>query len=200
MYASVAELAQYLGSQDLLVGTDLANQGKNNKWAQALTAASKIIDQDCGRTFSSRVATRQLVPSGESLLEIPDLVSVTQIKVDDDADGIFEVTLASGNYELNAWDDDERWPYEYIIRLDRPWPPVYPGTRSRLVEITGTWGWSQVPAEIKQATLIMGARLVQRGNAALGVQGVSDFGPFSIRNNDPDFGHLIAPFRRHGLA
>lgn len=200
-YASVSDLANYLGLADNFAAGQMRTSGQQLKFEQALDTASRLIDQDCGRTFASSTATKRLACDGGDTLLVPDLVSVTTLKVDDDADGIYENVLTAADYELNTWNEtDTRWPYEFIVRLDTWWPRRNWAGRRRLVEINGTWGWSTVPAEIKQATLILAARLVQRSNAALGVQGVSDFGPFSIRTNDPDYQHLISRFVKIGVA
>lgn len=200
-YATVAELATHLGAQDLLAGSTMPSDAKNARWESILDAASRAVDQDCGRSFASRTATKTFAPDGGTMLRLPDLVSVTTLKVDADGDGTYETTLTTADYELGTWHDlDERWPYEYAVRLGTSWPQPYSGTRRLLVQINGTWGWSAVPAEIKQATLLIAARLVQRSNSALGVQGVTDFGPFSIRNTDPDAVHLIAAFRKMVVA
>lgn len=200
-YASVSDLANYLGLADNFAAGQMRTTGQQLKFEQALDTASRLIDQDCGRAFTSRAATKTLRCNGGDTLLVPDLVSVTTLKVDDNADGTFETTLTAADYELNTWhEEDERWPTEFIVRLDSWWPITGFNDRRRLVEINGTWGWSAVPAEIKQATLILAARLVQRSNAALGVQGVSDFGPFSIRTNDPDYQHLISRFVKIGVG
>jgi hypothetical protein len=200
-YADVSELANYLGLADNFAAGQMRTSGQQAKFEQALETASRLIDQDTSRTFEATAATKQIACNGGDTLIVPDLVSVTTLKVDDDADGTFEVTLTAADYELNSWNEtDSRWPYEFIVRLDTWWPRQSWAGRRRLVEIAGTWGWSAVPAEIKQATLILAARLVQRSNAALGVQGVSDFGPFSIRTNDPDYQHLISRFVKVGVA
>jgi hypothetical protein len=43
--------------------------------------------------------------------------------------------------------------------------------------------------------LLLAARLLQRSNAALGVQAVGDLGGFGIRSSDPDYDRLIGPYR-----
>lgn len=194
-YATVSELATYMGLADNYANGQMRTTGQETRFQQALDAASALIDQDCNRAFSQRTAVKDLISEGGDTLRIPDLVSVTSLRVDDDGDGTFETVLPATDYELNYYNNgDDVWPYEYIIRIDTWWPrPTWTGRR-KLVRIDGVWGWPSVPVAIKQATLIQAARLVQRSNAALGVQGISDFGPFSIRNNDPDYTHLISRY------
>lgn len=201
-YATISELAAHLGLADSITASgQMVDASRNARYQLALDAATAMVEQDTGRVFTSTAATKQLMSAGETLLVVPDLVSVTTIKVDEDGDGVFEETLTAADYELGSFNETHAgWPYNWINRIDDFWPiPVW-GGRRKLVEITGTWGWSSVPTPIKQATLLMAARQVARGNASLGVQGVSDFGPFSIRSNDPDYQALISPYKVMGVA
>ena len=201
-YATVAELASHLGLSDAINQSgQMVDATRNARYQLALDTATSMIDQDTGRVFTSTVATKALMSSGETLLMVPDLVSVSTLKVDGDGDGTYETTLAAADYELLSFNETHSgWPYQAIQRIDDHWPLPSWGGRRKLVQIAGTWGWSAVPSAIKQACLIMAARQVARGNASLGVQGVSDFGPFSIRNNDPDYANLIGPYRLMGIA
>jgi len=199
-YATAAELVEHLSLGDNLSAGILVSAEKTARLELALDAATTHIEDDTDRVFTSSTATKQLKSDGGDILRVPDLVSVSSLKIDDDADGTYETTLTSADYELNNWHENvSGWPYEYVVRVDDCWPCVTNGRR-RLVEITGVWGWPAVPKTVKQACLIEAARLFQRANAALGVQGFSDFGAFSVRNNDPDYQSLIAPYRKHGLA
>lgn len=201
-YATVAELAEYLGLSDNLSAGVLASTEKTTRLSLALDAATTHIDNDTGRTFSSTTATKYLTPDGGYELQVPDLVSVTTLKVDEDYDGTYEKTLSpSTDYELNKFHESvSAWPYEYIVRLDSWWPLPYTNGRRKLVEIVGVWGWAATPEPIKQACLLLAGRLFQRANAVMGVQGFSDFGAFSVRNNDPDYRALIDTYRKPGIA
>lgn len=200
-YATTEQLMEHLGWSEGGAGVTGGRGDVTAKLQRALDAATQQIVNDCGRDFTNRTATKAFVSDGGYELHVPDLVSVTTLKVDDNADGTYETTLTTDDYELNTWhEQDERWPYEYIVRLDSCWPIPLIGGRRRLVQIVGTWGWSSVPAEIEQATLIAAARLVGRANSPLGVQGTADFGPVFMRNTDPDYMALIAPFRKLVVA
>lgn len=201
-YATISELAAHLGLSDAITPSGvMVDTARNSRYQLALDTASTAIESDTGRVFTSTTATKSLISRGGYILHVPDLVSVTTIKTDEDDDGIFEETLLATDYELGTWHEAQTvWPYEFVNRIDDQWPIPTPGGRRRLIQITGVWGWPSVPAPIKQATLLMAARQVARGNASLGVQGVSDFGPFSIRNTDPDYQALVAPYRITGVA
>jgi hypothetical protein len=195
-YATVAELTEYLGLTANLYGGTVVTTERTARLAQAIDAATAHIEQDTGRVFTSTTATKRLTCDGGDVLLIPDLVSVTTLKVDDNADGVYEITLTTSDYELNTYHETQAgWPFEYIVRLDDSWPIRTYAGRRRLVEIVGVWGWSAVPTPIKQACLLLSARLVQRSNAALGVQAMGDLGGFGIRSSDPDYDRLVSPYR-----
>jgi hypothetical protein len=65
------------------------------------------------------------------------------------------------------------------------------------VEVTGTFGYAAaVPDNVKQAALLLAARLYQRKASPLGFQAgaISELGPVRISRSDPDVGALL-----HGL-
>jgi hypothetical protein len=201
-FATVEQLTEHVGLSENGGGLSAMRDDVNAKMERALDAATRQIVNDCGRDFAPRASlAKTLVSDGGDILHVPDLVSVSTLVVDDNADGTFETTLTAAKYELNTWHElDERWPFEYIVRLDANWPTPSARGRRRLVKITGTWGWSAIPDEIEQACLIAAARLLGRGNSPLGIQGTADFGPVFLRNSDPDYARLIAPFRKVGIA
>jgi hypothetical protein len=70
------------------------------------------------------------------------------------------------------------------------------------VVITGTWGWTAPPADVKRATLIMAARIFKRSREApLGVVGF-DLEGVSVRlpSVDPDVRTLLQPYTRSGMV
>ena len=165
----------------------------------AITAAKAAIDNDTGRSFDQTTATRTFGAPMPYTLEVPDLVSITTLKVDDDDDGVFETTLAASEYELDTFRvAQDGWPFETVRLLNRPWPTA--GRRRRRVEIAGVWGWAAVPAPINQACSLLAARLSQRPSGALfGIQTVGDAAE-GIRSRDPDYLALIRPYQKPLVA
>ena len=66
--------------------------------------------------------------------------------------------------------------------------------------MTGVFGWSEVPAPVKQATTIMATRLLRRAREApFGVVGLGlDNAPVRIAKIDPDVAFLLNPFVKGG--
>lgn len=166
-----------------------------------ITAASRFIDSYCGRHFGQDTATARIFDSVDGCtVDTGDLVSVTTLKTDADGSGTYETTIASTNYQLTpagAWAQHLAQPYSGISLLNGvtfPLPEV--GGRVGLVEVTGTWGWPAVPAQVKAACRILVAEMVKLKDAPLGVAGGSDFGVvYTRRNLPPRFTDLLADLR-----
>jgi len=183
----------------------------NQQVTDAIDAATAAIDEDTHRDFHAPGAndeTRQLPWIGTlTRLDVPDLISVTSIKLDCNDDGDFETILLASDYELDNWHVGSYhdvtgtravWPFEFVTLLSRTRSV---GSRRRVVEIEGKWGWPTVPAAINQACSILATRLMQRMSAApFGVQSFGELGASGIRSSDPDYMALIAPYRKMGVT
>lgn len=194
-YATSAELKHQLapGISDTLDDAEIA---------LALKAASRAVDTYCGRQFgqvASPVA-RYYSPTshGTGAVVIDDLMDVTGLVVKTDAsgDGSFPTTLAINTdvrlYPWNAAADGRPW-----IMLVGQRGTRLP-CRARGVEITARWGWSAVPAEVKQATLIQASRIFKRKDAPFGIAGSPELGSELrlLDRLDPDVAVLLAGLRR----
>ena len=169
---------------------------------QAISAASRGIDEYCGRRFYSDAdasSIRYYTPVEPQYLEIDDLVTCGTVATDSDGDGVFETTwTVNTNYilePLNAAADGK--PYERLRVAPYGgyfWP--YRGRRS--VAVTGMFGWSSVPPTVKEATTIMATRLLKRAREApFGVVGLGlDNVAVRISQVDPDVAFLLDPFVR----
>ncbi len=114
---------------------------------QLLETVSRQIDEYCNRHFFSLETTRTFDGNGFTELHIPDLISVTSLKTDDNVDRTYETIWATTDYLLypqNA-DPTQRWgsPYTRVL-VD-----LEAGTRSRFqvedqtVQIVGKWGYKE---------------------------------------------------------
>lgn len=215
------ELEEFKSTAEL-TGTNFANEDIR----QALVAASRGIDSMTGRRFYLDADANQVryfsgadVVRGDASrrwwdgfewlanpgweLRVDDLVAITSLKTDADGDGTYEQTWAQGtDFTLesrNAPADGS--PYT-TIRIPPGGNfrfPVYADS----IEITGQFGWADVPAAIKQATTILAARLLQRARQSpTGIAGVGLDGA-AVRvgsiERDPDIGFLLAPYMRKKL-
>jgi hypothetical protein len=173
---------------------DATNSDLGTRIADAITAATLLIDSDTGRVFSSSTATRTFAPEYYGVLYVPDFTAITTLKIDNDDDGVFETTVPATDFEVDKVTDRADWPFDTVRLLSSTFPRA--GRRRRRVEIAATWGWAAVPAPINQACSLMAARIAQRSTQALfGVQSFGELGASIIRSNDPDYLNLVGPYR-----
>jgi hypothetical protein len=166
----------------------------------AVTAVSRKIERFCGRHFYQVSEARTFEVEDWSELELGpfnDLVSVTLLRTDTDADGVYETTIPSTAYQLepyNAALGDE--PYTKLCLLSGTTFPIpTSGGRENLIQITGTWGWPAVPAEVKQAARHLINYAVKLQDAPLGVAGGMDMGAVYVGGRLPPFAvDLLRPY------
>jgi hypothetical protein len=120
-----------------------AGSGDDNELFQLLLAVSASVDGYCNRHFYALTATRRFDGPADPQLTVPDLVSVTSLKSDDD-DGAFETTWATTDYELlplNA-EPTQPWgvPHHSLRVLSRGTKQQFDRGQARF-EIEGVWGY-----------------------------------------------------------
>jgi hypothetical protein len=179
-YASVEELKSRLNISDSADDFELI---------LAVDAASRSIDEVCGRYFWRGTDTRTYVPSSIYRQDIDDLAVTAglTVKLDRDGDGIFEETWALGTdyqLEVSPWGYNtaakgEQWPYTgFSIIGPKYIPIVWPWSHQDRIQVTGVFGWPAVPSTVKQAALIAAADLFRRKDAPFGIAG---FGELAVR-------------------
>lgn len=126
----------------------------------AIDAAEAWVDDITGTHWAGRAQTRTYTARHGDILWVDDLLSVTALKTDDDADGTYETTWTTDDYRLkpaNAALDGRAYHYIEIT----PWGDYsFPRNLDQGVQIEGSFGAaSTVPAKILQATLMVAHRL-----------------------------------------
>lgn len=109
-------------------------------------AVARSIDNECRRRFYRETAVRYFDGDGRRDLWLPpvpgeaDVLSVSDLKVDDDDDGIYDVTLVEGtDFRLLPLNSERKHVIELLTRGSQIscWPR---GQSS--VKVTGSWGYS----------------------------------------------------------
>ena len=187
------------------VGIPTSDSGDDDLLDDAVNAASRQIDAFCGRIFYAQGAAtaRKFFTNDPYRLRVDDISSETGlvVKLDDDDDGTYEVTVASSEFQLlpiiGVVGGILISPF-YIIELfsggSQEWPMDFSSNRPR-AEVTAKWGFPSVPEQIRQAPLMLASELFAMRNAPLGVAGVGDFGVVNIQQNR-EITRMIAPFRK----
>lgn len=167
-------------------------------------SASRAIDGYVGRRFykDAVASARRFRAVDPVVLAVPDFwdTATLVVETDDNNDGTFENTWTSSEYQvepLNA--DAEGWPWRELVAIyDRVWP--LRGPRA-CVRVTAKWGWAAVPADVKQALYLQGARVFKRKGAPFGIAGAGDqLGEVRMlsANLDPDVRVMLDRFRPAG--
>jgi len=168
----------------------------------AISAASRAIDERCGRRFGrdSSASARVYTPLSGNLVLIDDAISITMVETDQNGDGTFEQAWAA-NTEYVAWPlnaSADGVPYTRITRHPLT-GQFFPLWVPRSVRVTATWGWPAVPDQIRQATMLLAARLVKRSREApfgVAMIGIDVGAAARIAAVDPDVRLLTDPLIR----
>ena len=113
-----------------------------------METASRLIDRYCNRHFYVLVVTKKLDGDGGTELMVPDLISITSLKTDDDKDRTFETTWVATDYLLYP---PNASPHQ---RMGRPYIRILVDTEAgsqdvftkgmQTVQIEGKWGYREV--------------------------------------------------------
>lgn len=163
----------------------------------AVESASREIDGYTGRYFyNGGTATRNYAATDSWVTFVDDLQSVSELSTTDEVGGSYTVWTANDFQlePLNGLVNGLTQPYTSIRAVNQY---VFPFLADRaLVKVTGVWGWASVPVAVKQATILLAARIFKRNDSPLGVAGFGDMGVVRVGSRlDPDVQHLVDPYR-----
>jgi hypothetical protein len=193
-YATLSEFKAAVGITDTV--DDSALQA-------VLDATDTLIDLHCDRKtgFGTASETRYYTAEDYEYVLTDDLVSVTTLQTDDDANGTYETTWTSGtDYVLaprNAALDG--FPYTEID-TSVTWPRNFPKDVYLGVRVVGVFGFPSVPAAVKQAEIIQAGAVWNSRTAPFGVIGSADLGGIlrMSRALHPEAALILEPYRKRG--
>jgi len=193
-YATLAEFKAAVGITD---STD------DGALQSVLDATDTLIDLYCDRKtgFGTASETRYYTAEDYEYVLTDDLVSVTTLQTDDDANGTYETTWTSGtDYVLaprNAALDG--FPYTEID-TSVTWPRNFPKDVYLGVKVVGVFGFPAVPAAVKQAEIIQAGAVWNSRTAPFGVIGSADLGGIlrMSRALHPEAALILEPYRKRG--
>lgn len=137
------------------------DQNQDSMLSSLITSASAAIERHTRREFTpvSSTARTFIFDSGSQLSLAPyDLRAATSVVVGTEANGPSR-TIASTGYSLRprpARDGLYRW---IVFTGERGYPDCQ-------VTVTGTWGFAEVPADVKHWTIVQVALWLRRDVAA----------------------------------
>lgn len=194
-YASVGDVKQALE----LHGETFADPDIT----RALTAASRGLDKLLDRRFWLDDDNTQVryYTAQDGWVEIDDLVDLTTFQTDDDGNGTFDTTWTENTHfvlePLNAAADGEPWTRVKVTAAGSYGLPCH----VRGIKVTGQFGWTDVPAGVKEATIILAARLLKRvREAPFGVVMIGTDSAERLARSDPDVMFLVGHYDRSTVA
>jgi hypothetical protein len=196
-------MATYISLADAKRQLDIADAADDAILERLITATSALIDSYTNRRFDNAVETRYYTPEDIGIVRIDDLVSATEVKTDDNADGSYETTWTAGTDYVplpeNASTDG--LPFNHVSTT--PWgTKSFPVGTLKGLRVVGTWGFPAVPEPVKIACLIQVTMLYRAKEAPFGVIGSAETGIIRLGARlHPEAALLLEPYRRRtGLA
>jgi hypothetical protein len=196
-YATLAQFKAAVGITDNTDDTALQN---------VLDATDTLIDLYCDRKtgFGTASETRYYTAEDYQYVLTDDLVSVTTLQTDDDANGTYETTWTSGTDFVLAPRNAALDGFPYTeIDTSVTWPRNFPKDVYLGVKVTGVFGFPSVPSAVTQAEIIQANAVWSSRTAAFGVIGSADLGGLlrMSRALHPEAALILEPYRkRNGLA
>jgi hypothetical protein len=187
-YCEDAELKAFVNIDDELDDVQIA---------LAITGASRAIDRAAGRQFGVVDSAEERVYTAEwdritGLWHVntDDLMTATGLAIEVPAGSVTSYRFEPGN----AVSKGKPWT-RIVVKADSA---AKPDGCEDAVSITAQWGWTAVPATIKQATLLQASRILGRRESPFGVAGSPDLGNELrlLAKVDPDVAVLVASYRR----
>lgn len=172
--------------------------------AAAVSAASRYIDDACGRRFyADRTATARTyrlrgrlyaTDDGEALM-VDDIASATGLAVAIGSGSSYTTITDYESLPDNAIVRGQ--PITELLRTASRWSGY--GARTR-VRVTAKWGWPAVPDAIAEAAKLQAVRLFRRKDSPEGVMASAEWGAVRVSRIDPDVEALIRPYVLAPLA
>ena len=194
-------MANYCTLNELKQSMRITDNVDNSLLTAAIESASIWVDGWCDRDFTvaGTATSRDYIPTGTyDVLQIDDATEVVSVKIDDDLDRTFSVTLLAIDFQTEPLNDTVGGLRVPIMRL-RPFEDGYWPTwkNQATVRVEARYGWPAVPASVKQATILQSSAVFTRLDSPLGVAGFGDMGAMRVsRFVDPHVEMLLAPYRR----
>lgn len=163
--------------------------------ALAITGASRAIDLHCNRQFGKDAAptTRyyRSKPCGPRtrLVKIDDVMTEVGMTV-----LTHDIAATAITYSLTPINNAAKGKPWTMLRL----PAHVPTVDYEDVAVTATFGWTAVPAAVKEATLLQASRFLARREAPFGIAGSPDQGSEMrlLARVDPDVGVALTKYVR----
>ena len=188
-YLDAMQLAAWLNIED---GTD------DERLDAACQAAQTGINLWLGRNFNSDTAdtARYYHPLTPTVCPIDDCHTITSIATDNAEDGTYSTAWAAGDWQGTpiggiSKSGETGWPYTKIVAIESR---EFVRTIRPYVKVTGKWGWTAIPADIKLAARLYAAELFKLHESPFGTAWSAEGADAVIRANRP-LRDLLTPYK-----
>ena len=167
----------------------------------AIESASRDIDQATERQFFPTDTHRFYTPRDSLVCETDDIATLTSIRTSTGADGNYDETWTASDYQLeplNGIAGGMSVPFDAIRAVGDYSFPM--SGQEVTVRVEATFGFATAPTAIRQAAVLLSARIFKRNDSPGGVMGFGDIGVVRVSRFDPDIERLINPYRRIRFA
>lgn len=190
-YCSVDDVRDQLSDSGSILATNLMEK--------AVNAASRAVDDYCGRRFWQDPApvVRKYRPRRRDRVTVDDISTTTGLIVETTSSVSWAAPTTwtlDTDFELEPDNADAEGPAYAWWRLLAVGSKHFSYARFRSLRVTARWGWSQVPDPISEATLLKAVSLFERRNAPFGVAGFGEFGVVKITRKDSDVIDLLSGY------
>jgi len=164
-----------LPTMKIYIGVD-ANSKYDNLLEEAITAASRDIDNRTGRYFGKDDApTVRTYIAGNGIMFVDDIASADSITITD----------SNGN-ELDP-DKYRSFPLNGVVNGQPGWPVTRIKSRSfckgQEYTVEATYGWDSIPDVVEETAKILAAETFLTKDTPHGVKGIDEFGVVRIRES-----------------
>lgn len=199
-YATLDDLREHLG--------DSGNKLPENLLIRALNASSRAVDNHTGRRFwqDPAVTTRTfeyagdcytfMLPGEAEISEAAGLAVATWNGASYGPSWVLDTDFRLAPYDANQGDASQYkawWMLEgtgtrrFDLRSTRGYYPI---------QVTARFGWSELPDEVEQATLLKAAAVFKRKDAPFGIAQFGDIAAVRIVRQDIDVIEMLSDYVR----
>lgn len=180
------------------LGIPLDELSEDSLLEATVESVSRMIDEYTGRRFYATTETRYYSPVDSDTLLVDDLLTVTTLKTDENADGIFEITWTTSDYHLLPFNASTNGHPYTRIEATGYGNYSFPVSVKKAVQIAGSFGYSTTaPKQVAEACKIQSIRLFKRKDAPFGILAGGDMQQaMTIPDLDPDVKMLLSPLVR----
>ncbi len=196
----------YCTLQEFKEWTSAPSDKSDDEREAAINAASRSIDEFCQTFFYETLSEPRFFDGdGTDLLELGarnPLSSPEGVSVDTTGDGVFdEVWTASDWQALPLNKSRAGQPFTEIAAVGDYGFDLNTNARWGNIQVDGLWGWSDVPADIHLACMLLANRNLSRRDSPVGIVAGVEFVFRVSAAGDPDVARLITPFKAdYGVA